>query len=178
MQVTEEIKNGNIAAFEKVFREYYAPLTLYVTSMLKDKEVAEEIVQDFFFNLWKNREHLDINTSLKSYLFQSVRNKALKYIRHENVKLKYAAMVSENIHTLEYTYNISPFELKELETKINHVLENLPKSCSQIFKMSRFEGLKYKEIAERLSISVKTVEANMTRALNEFRLHLGAYVKE
>jgi RNA polymerase sigma-70 factor, ECF subfamily len=173
MLLTEEIKNGNIAAFEKVFREFYAPLTLYVAGILKDKDVAEEIVQDFFYNFWKNRGQIDVHSSLKSYLFQSVRNRALKYIRHENVKQKYAAMVLDSSASL--SSEMSVYELKELESRINQVLDKLPPLCSQIFRMSRFEGLKYKEIAEKLSISIKTVEANMSRALTEFRQHLGAY---
>jgi RNA polymerase sigma-70 factor, ECF subfamily len=175
MLVTEEIKKGNIAVFEKVFREFYAPLTLYVTGILKDKDIAEEIVQDFFYNFWKNREQLDVHTSLKSYFFQSVRNRALKYIRHENVKQKYADMVFDSALDQVSSSGMSVYELKELENRINQVLDKLPPVCSRIFRMSRFEGLKYKEIADRLSISVKTVEANMSKALSEFRQHLGAY---
>jgi RNA polymerase sigma-70 factor, ECF subfamily len=175
MSLTEEIKKSNIAIFEKVFREYYSPLTLYVNGILKDSDLAEEIVQDFFYNFWKNREQLDVHTSIKSYLFQSVRNRALKHLRHENVKQKYASKVLDSADDKLNVTGLSVYELKELEEKINKVLDKLPPVCNQVFRMSRFEGLKYKEIAERLSISVKTVEANMSRALSEFRQQLGAY---
>jgi len=175
MPIAEKIKSGDINAFETVFREYYAPLTLYASGMLKDRDQAEEIVQDFFYNFWKNREKTTIETSLKSYLFQSIRNKVLKHIRHENVKQKYASHVLDQSMGEQAHIPMSDYELKELENMVNKVLDRLPDHCSLIFKMSRFEGLKYREIAEKLSISVKTVEVNMSKALNEFRNELRAY---
>lgn len=175
MPIEEKIRNGDISAFEKVFREYYAPLTLFANTFVKDKDVAEEIVQDFFFHYWKDREQTRIQTSMKSYFFQSIRNRALKYLRHENVKLKYASQVqNESSPTLE-TYELDVYELKELESTINNILDKLPPVCSSIFRMNRFEGLKYREIAEKLSISVKTVEANMSKALTAFRQELRPY---
>lgn len=169
----ERIKEGDIAAFETVFREYYAPLTQYVSGILKDREAAEEVVQDFFYLYWNNREKMEIKTSLKSYLYQSVRNKALKLIRHENVKQKYASHTMEVANSLQEEKN--PYEMKELQMLVSEVLARLPERCSQIFCMNRFEGLKYKEIAEQLSVSIKTVEANMSKALIEFRKALVHY---
>jgi RNA polymerase sigma-70 factor, ECF subfamily len=175
LSIYERIQHGDISAFEKVFREYYAPLTLFANSMVKDKDVAEEIVQDFFYNYWKNRDQITIQTSMKSYFFQSIKNKSLKYLRHESVKSKYATGELENLQAKNHVYQPNVYELKELETKIATVLEKLPANCSKIFKMSRFEGMKYREIAEKLSISVKTVEANMSKALTEFRNELKYY---
>jgi RNA polymerase sigma-70 factor, ECF subfamily len=175
LSIYKRIQDGDISAFEKVFREYYAPLTLFANSMVKDKDVAEEIVQDFFYNYWKNRDQITIQTSMKSYFFQSIKNKSLKYLRHESVKNKYATGVLESLQAENNVYQPNVYELKELETKIAAVLEKLPANCSLIFKMNRFEGFKYREIAEKLSISVKTVEANMSKALTEFRNELKFY---
>ncbi len=171
--VEEKIKRGDISAFENVFREYYAPLTHYANGILKDMEAAEEVVQDFFYVYWNNRNEIEIKTSLKSYLYQSIRNKALKIIRHENVKQKYAARFTEAANTSHEEKD--PYEMKELQTLVNEVLARLPERCSQIFCMNRFDGLKYREIAEQLSVSVKTVEANMGKALWEFRKALAHY---
>ncbi len=177
LSVDEKIKKGDISAFEKVFREYYAPLTLFANSMVKDKDVAEEIVQDFFYNYWKNKEQIAIQSSMKSYFFQSIRNKSLKYLRHEAVKNKYAFDVLESTGLDNQVYQPNIYDLKELEKKINDALEKLPENCRQIFKMNRFEGLKYREIAEKLNISIKTVEANISKALSQLRNELGLYKK-
>lgn len=171
--VEERIKKGDISAFENVFREFYAPLTHYANGILQDMEAAEEVVQDFFYVYWNNRHEIEIQTSLKSYLYQSVRNKALKIIRHESVKQKYAARFMEEGSNAREERN--PYELKELQALVNEVLAQLPERCSQIFCMNRFDGLKYREIAEQLSVSVKTVEANMSKALWEFRKALAHY---
>jgi RNA polymerase sigma-70 factor, ECF subfamily len=175
LSMDERIKNGDISAFEKVFREYYAPLTLFANSMVKDRDTAEEIVQDFFYNYWKNKDQIMIQTSLKSYFFQSIRNKALKHLRHESIKIRYATDVLESASPDDQIYQPDIYELKELEKRIAAVLEKLPENCRLIFRMNRFEGLKYREIADKLSISVKTVEANMSKALGEFRAELKLY---
>ena len=167
-----KIRSGDMKAFERVFREYYAPLTLYSQSFLQDKDTAEEVVQELFYHLWTNREQTEIKTSLKSYLYQSVRNRSLKVIRHQMVKQKHADFVlgysSEATHENE-------IEAKELQKVITAILSKLPEKCSLIFRMNRFEGLKYREIAEELSISVKTVEANMSRALTLLRNEMAGY---
>jgi RNA polymerase sigma-70 factor (ECF subfamily) len=175
LSVDEQIRKGDISAFEKVFREYYAPLTLFANSFVKDKDAAEEIVQDFFYNFWKNKDQIVIQSSMKSYFFQSIKNKALKYLRHESVKNKYVSDSLESEIPVNQVFQPNVYELKELEKKISDVLEKLPANCTQIFKMSRFEGLKYREIAEKLNISVKTVEANMSKALSQLRDELRLY---
>jgi RNA polymerase sigma-70 factor (ECF subfamily) len=165
-----KVKNNDVAAFEKIFREYYAPLCMYAMQFVGDQDVAEEIVQDFFYRYWKNRQKMSIRFSLKSYLYQAVRNSSLKYLRHEAVKQKYADTMNQTDRS-----SFPEYGEKELQAFIDGVLESLPDRCSKIFRMNRFEDLTYKEIAEKLSVSVKTVEADMGKALKAFRNKLSEY---
>jgi RNA polymerase sigma-70 factor (ECF subfamily) len=135
---------------------------------------AEDIVQDLFYNYWKNREKIDITTSLKSYLYQAVRNKCLKAIDHQQVKERYTnelQVQSQGDGDLTPT-NI---EAEELNQIIENTIDELPERCKEIFILNRFEGMKYHEIAQKLSISIKTVEANMGKALKIFRVNLKGY---
>ncbi|MFN2396523.1 MAG: RNA polymerase sigma-70 factor [Bacteroidales bacterium] len=165
-----KIKNNDVAAFEKIFREYYAPLCMYAMQFVDDKDVAEEIVQDFFYRYWKNRQKMNIRISLKNYLYQSVRNSSLKYLRHEAVKQKYADTINQSARS-----SFPEYGEKELQSIIDGVLESLPERCNKIFRMNRFEDLTYKKIAAKLSVSVKTVEADMGKALKAFRQKLSEY---
>ena len=168
------IRNGSLKEFERLFREFYVPLLEYSKSIIKDEAEAEEIIQDLFYNFWKNRQSLDIVTSLKSYLFRSVYNNSLQFLKHRQVKLKYEKYM---MHKPEKSVEpIDELKAKELQHLITKSLEELPERCQQIFSLNRFDGLKYKEIADKLSISIKTVEANMTKALKHFRKSLGEYV--
>lgn len=166
LSVILKIKEGDIRAFEKLFREYYDPLCRYAASLTKDMDAAEEIVQELFYTLWKERESLRVFLSLKSYLYGAVRNNALQYLEHRDVESRY----QEKVASLPADDNpgatpLSDLEYKELEGKINAALATLPERRRTIFRLHRFEGKKYAEIARQLSVSVKTVEAEMTKAL-------------
>ena len=118
--------------------------------------------------MWQDREKLNIESSLNGYLFRSVHNRCIHYFEHRKVVEKHA-----NEMAFESELNTEDpseaLQYKELQAKIAAILERLPERCGKIFCMNRFEGLKYAEIAEKLSVSVKTVEANMGKALKEFR---------
>ncbi|MDR2775360.1 MAG: RNA polymerase sigma-70 factor [Tannerella sp.] len=164
-----KIKEGDIKTFEKVFRQYYMPLCIYSSGITGRKEISEEVVQDVFYNIWKERENIRILRSVKNYLYGAVRNQSLRYLEMLSVHERYV----ENIyHEVQEASEPSPqeyLEYKELEQLINITLNKLPERRMQIFKMHRMEGKKYKEIAERFSISVKTVEAEMTKAYKTLR---------
>jgi RNA polymerase sigma-70 factor (ECF subfamily) len=169
------IKKGNIQEYELLFREYYQPLLLYAKSIIKSEPNAEEIVQDIFFGLWKNKKTLDIHTSFSAYLYKAVYNNCLQLIRQEKRKFNY----QQDKKNWNYHESMSPGEIlqyNELYDKIIEVVEDLPENCKTIFKLNRFQGLKYSEIAEKLTISIKTVEANMTKALKHLRRHMDEYV--
>ncbi len=173
--VVERIKQGDIEAYEQIFRELYSPLSGFANKMLKDHDKAEEIVQEVFYNIWKNRERLTVKVSLKSYLYKSVKNSCLQIAQHQLVKDKYKRFVTSHEGN-SYHNPQSELEVKEINQVIDKTLDTLPERCKEIFYLNRFDGLKYKEIAEKLSISQKTVEANISRALKHLRKNLKQYV--
>jgi len=171
----QKIKNGNIKAFEQVFRELYSPLAGYANKIINDNNKAEEIVQEVFYVIWKNRESITISSSIKSYLYKSVQNSCLQNIQHELVKEKYKTYII-NINENKQLGPDTEMEVQEIKNEINRTLADLPERCRDIFNMNRFEGLKYREIADKLMISQKTVEANISKALKHLRKNLKSYV--
>jgi RNA polymerase sigma-70 factor (ECF subfamily) len=166
--IIRRIRQGDAAQFEKLFRSSYVSLVRYAKTILKDHDTSEEIVQDLFFRLWQDKKKIKIESSLNGYLFRSVHNNCLHWIEHNRVVEKHAQEMA-NKHSENMENPAEEIQYKELQSKIARILERLPERCGKIFCMNRFEGLKYAEIAEKLSVSVKTVEANMGRALKEFR---------
>ena len=172
----KEIRKGNKNAFELVFKKYYSSLCVYAKKYSQNDKIAEEIVSRFFFTFYQKRETLNIDTSLRSYLYKSVRNTALNYLR-DNARM--TAGSEEELMLKEITYSDSVHETligKELEEKINKAVDSLPDQCKTIFVKSRFEGKKYKEIAAELNISINTVETQMSRALRKLRKDLQEYM--
>jgi len=171
-QIQRKIQNGDIKEYERLFLKYYEPLCHFAFTFLKDMDLAEDVVQEFFYNFWKKRESFNIKISLNSYLYQSIRNNSLHYLGHLSVREKYAETITNefNEQTIYAEQDVSG--LNELNKAIDKTLNQLPERCSRIFSMNRFEGKKYREIAEILSISVKTVEADMGKAIRVFRKSL------
>lgn len=173
-EIHRRARKDDVAAFEKLFRTYYAELVNYSYGFVKDFDAAEEIVQDFFYNYWKNRKEINIRFSVKSYLFRAVRNNSLKYLDAVAVRRRYADRILAGLKE-ETGYEDTELEYSELMKVIEETLSELPGRCGEVFRMSRFGGMKYEEIAEEMSVSVKTVEANMSKALKLLRDRLGNY---
>lgn len=169
----EAIKKNDEKAFEKLFHRYYGHLCLYASRILQDEVSAEEIVQDFFVKLWEKRKHLTIETSVKSYLYRSVRNLCLNLIQHNKTKLQHAKSVladaTQNQDAEDQFYEI------DLAKKIQESILSLPEKRQKIFRLSREDGLKYREIAEKLNLSIKTVETQMGLAIKTLREKLKNY---
>lgn len=159
--------------FEIIFRQYYEGLCRYAGMWIQDPDESEEIVQNTFVRLWEKRESLQIETSIKSYLYKSVYHSALNTIKHRKVKEQYLHMKGKEEN---YSEQDSKHSLKELESRIEKALEGLPEQCRLIFSMSRFQNLKYREIADILNISVKTVENQMGKALRLMRHNLADFL--
>lgn len=170
--IQKKIQGGDIEVFEQLFVKYYEPLCHHADKILRDMYTAEDIVQEFFYNFWKNRKTFSPKLSLNAYLYQSIRNNALRHMEHQTVKQSYAQQVFNDYQDVMAAGNQEDVELQELNKAITATLQQLPERCSRIFRMNRFEGKKYREIAEILSISVKTVEADMGKALQLFRKSL------
>lgn len=170
----KKIHSGDLKAFEKLFKELYSPLCSYSYRILQDRDKAEEIVQDIFYTIWKNRADLEIKVSLKSYLYRAVHNNCLQLIEHQAVEEKYKQFVMKR-DIMVAPDPLHEMELNEMSKLIDDTINALPERCRQIFNMNRLEGLKYREIAEILKISIKTVEADMGKALQAFRQNLKLY---
>lgn len=169
------LKAGYESSYKQLFNEYYILLSAYANKYVNDPEKAKEIVQDLFVHLFEIRNSLAINTSLKSYLYRSVKNRCLNQIRfiqlqektHENIKTEVSPSTIDEDKIYE----------AELEYRIFQIVSELPVQCQRIFKMSRLEGKKNREIAQILSLSIRTVETQISKALKILRNHLKDYLK-
>ena len=176
--IQKKIQGGDIGVFEQLFRKYYEPLCHHADKILKDMDAAEDIVQEFFYNFWKNRETFNPKLSLNAYLYQSIRNNALHQLEHQAVKQTFVQNVMNDYKDVQPSESQEDVEMHELNNVINATLQQMPERCSRIFRMNRFEGKKYREIADILSISVKTVEADMGKALQIFRKSLKEFTSD
>lgn len=156
------------ATFEELFRDYFVPLCSFAQKYIGDPDEAKDIIHHVFIGLWQKREEVDLSTSLKSYLFTGVHNRCLNFIRDRKKLVHYDAPQHES-ELGDYLESRDFLEASETEAKINRALDALPEKCREIFMMSRFDQMKYKEIAEKLDISIKTVETQMSRALKVLR---------
>lgn len=168
-------KNISKSDFEQIFNEHYSNLCAYANNFLKDIEASEEVVQEVFFKMWINRDSLEITSSLQSYLFRAVRNSSLNLIKHVNIREDYKVH-NERVIQMEEKSLEDQVIVSELEEKIRKTIDALPIERRKIFIMSRYDGLKYKEIAEKLGISIKTVENQMGSALKYLRKELADYM--
>ena len=174
---TELLRQGKELAFEKVFTTYYEALHAYAFTILGDKDMAEELVQEVFFTVWTKRDKLDIQSSLKAYLYKSVFNECMDHLKHRKHKAIHSSYVLHQAKTASFAEDADRrADLKDLEKKLQTALNDLPEQCRTIFQLSRFEGLKYQEIALHLGLSVKTVEAQMGKALKRLRISLAEFL--
>jgi RNA polymerase sigma-70 factor (family 1) len=161
-------------AFEQLFRSYYQALCRSADLILNDPDEAEETVQNIFITLWQKRGQMEITTSIKSYLYRAVRNAALNRVKHHKVRMEYSReqeiLAQSTMPSTHLSFH------NELQEQIQQAIESLPGQCRLIFKLSRFEELKYSEIAEQLGISIKTVENQMGKALKILREKLKDYM--
>jgi RNA polymerase sigma-70 factor (ECF subfamily) len=164
--------------FEKLFADWYGPLRAYASSVLRDDSLAGEAVQAVFSRLWERRDQLNVQTSIKAYLFGCVYHECVSWMRREKSRRAYRTGILARAGGEEGRSSENAFdrvEAGELEQRFQRALDELPAQCRAIFQLSRFSGLKYREIAEQLGISVKTVEAQMGKALKLLRCKLADY---
>ena len=159
-------------AFRILFYDFFAPLCVFAHRYLEEMETCEDIVQETFYRIWKNRKDLDIQISARNFLITSV-NACLDLIRKQEIEKRWIEKRLEEDTEEEYE---DLYTTQELESLLNQALDKLPEQIASTFRMNRFDGKTYVEIAEEKQISVKTVEAYMTRALKFLRIELKDYL--
>jgi len=169
----EGLKTGNQPMFDYLFHYYYSGMVAFVVKYVNNKDVAEDIVQDFFFKLWINRSRLNIQESLKSYFFTSVKNKALDYLKHQQIKEK-ANKYFEKEAVVETNEDF--LVESELRESIELAISKLPDKCREIFILNRLEGYSPKEIAQKKGVSIRTVEGHIGKGIKILRKELALHI--
>jgi RNA polymerase sigma-70 factor, ECF subfamily len=167
------VRKDDRLALNTLFANYYQKLCTFASTYLNSEEESEEVVADVFISLWKNREHLEIKNNFRAYIYIAVKHACLALIKKRRPHHEAITDSMENTFADQQTPE-QVLQLHELMDEINHTVESLPLRCRQIFIMSRYDGLKYKEIAEILSIAEKTVENQLVKALEILRLAVQA----
>ena len=175
-EILEAFGKNHDQGMEMMFKKYFALVSTVVYRILNDSEIAEDLAQEVFLSVWKNRETININSSLKSYLVRAARNKTLNYIRDNKVKTS----VSEEMPDLpDFTPGIEKeIAGKDLRKKVSQLIDMLPERCRYTFVLSRFENLTYKEIAKEMGTSEKTVENQISKALQFLRKGLANFLDD
>lgn len=176
-----QLKEGGADAFKLIYEKYFHVLYAYAFDILLNKYFAEDVTEEVFLKLWEKRNAINISSSLKSYLFKSVRNACLDFIKLKNVRQNYKEQVMnkckiEDEYELFDTYNYNTYLTKELGRKIKKEINRLPNDCRKTFKMSRYFRLKNKEIALRRNVSLSTVEKQISKALSILHEKLRDYL--
>lgn len=173
----QALKGGSKEALEFLFETYQPRLRGYALRFIPDREVVKDIIQECFINLWQKHKSIQ-SVSIQSLLFVMVRNSCLNYIKHMSVVNKYQIEYLAEIKGEEKLYHTDflsdaeyPLLYDELQNEINRVIDSLPERCREVFLLSRFDGLKNREIAEKLKISSTAVEKHIARALKNFETH-------
>ena len=171
--IIAQIRSGDLKAYESIFNAYYGALCLFAKKMLGDMDKARDVVQDIFVTLYASKETLQINTSLKSYLFKCVYNACLNNLKQQTVYAQHHAYLK---NTTTFVDDHDAILKTELEERIRVAVESLPDQCQRIFKMNRYEGRKNSDIAAELGISIRTVETQISKALSILRANLIDYL--
>lgn len=157
--------------FKELFKSHYKRLHAYACTILKDEDEAEEIIQNIFVRLWEKRERIEELQSVNAYLYRAVYNDCINHLKHEKVKISYKNHILYTNKETDY-HSQSSNKVYQLEERLRKALSELPEQCRSIFQMSRFEEMKYREIADKLGLSVKTVENQMSKALKIMRIKM------
>jgi RNA polymerase sigma-70 factor (ECF subfamily) len=172
MQIVDRLDEAALGA---LFKSHFKGLCMFAVGYVMDSEAAREIVQDSFVSLWMKRDSIDLSKPVKTYLSTTVRNKCLNYLRN-NRKFSKELLDLENISEITEYHQPDKLVEQELQKQIDKAIQELPEKCREIFVFNRHENLKYQQIADKLGISVKTVETQMSKALQHLRNRLSEYL--
>ena len=166
--VLQKLRSGDEGFYKSVFYEYYPLLTYFANKYVNDLEVAKEIVQEFFVRLYEKRFSLNIDTSFRSYLYKSIYNSCINYLNHIAVREQHHRQIKNTTYE-KSVFSEDDINMVELERKIYSEIEKLPAQCRRIFKMNRFDGFSNGEIADKLKLSKRTIETQISKALRILR---------
>ena len=179
-EVVRRLISGDEQSFEKVYRYFYPRLIYFAKQYVYDLEASKNIVQDVFTELWDRRNTLQEETNLNAWLFTVTKNKSLKIISHLKSQRNYDSYFKARQLDVNYIalsdFDTSNFVFEELQAQINAAMEKLSPACRKVFEMSRFGDRKNREIAEELNLSIKTVEAHISKALRSLKADLKDYL--
>ncbi|PST83564.1 RNA polymerase sigma-70 factor [Pedobacter yulinensis] len=177
MQLTEQTlpATGHATRFEALFKQHFGELHEYAYSILRDWDLAEDVVASMFLRLWEKYNWEEEKGAIRAYLYRSVYHDSLNYIRDQKVKTRYQTRTAHAMKD-ETDNAAGKIELSQLEKRLAAALNTLPEKCRTVFQLSRYENLKYQEISAKLGISLKTVEAHMGKALKTLRFELQEYL--
>jgi RNA polymerase sigma-70 factor (family 1) len=173
-ELMQEIKAGNMFAFDLLYKKYSKKVFKFGYSILKSTEESENLIQDVFLNIWENRHKVEKDSSIKSYVFTITYNSAISVIRRKARDEKFIEYLQSLQEVNDEPAN-AELEYNELSERLDEIIKGLPDRQKEVFLLHRIEGLKYTEIADRLNISVNTIENHMSRALKTIRKKLGNY---
>lgn len=168
--VWQKIQQKNLDVFESYYKEHYKAFFLASYNYVKTTEVAQEIVNDVFLKIWEDAEKITIESSLKAYIYRAIINRSINALNKQKRE-------SQNQRELEQThqeaYELREIEVNELKVQLYKAIDALPDQCKKVFVMSRMDGLKQQDIADKLGISIKTVKNHITHALKQLRKSTG-----
>ncbi|GAB4340121.1 MAG: RNA polymerase sigma-70 factor [Flammeovirgaceae bacterium] len=176
-KLIEEVQLGNREAWEYITKNYYPQILHFIASMVHDRETAEELVQDVFVNFWMKRDRFVITISLKAYLYRAARNHTLNYLKRRKFEQEYQKGLAQSM-ILHKNETEDEFQFSELEKALAEAIDSLPENCKEIFLMSRFEDMTYKEISQTLDIPVRTVHYQIGLALKFLREKLKGHAEQ
>lgn len=171
----QRLRSGDETAFDAIFRAHYAALVGLAERILRQRAIAEEVVQDVLAEVWRRRQEIVLSESFRAYLYRATRNRALNHIRHEKVVERSAVYQSRDPAPPR---GLAVAAEREIDAAVQRAVQSLPDRCREVFVLSRGHGLRYTEIATTLGISIKTVEAQMGRALRTLRRELSAWLPD
>lgn len=175
-ELLDRLRSGDRDAFDTIFHAHYGRLVGLAESLVRDRGSAEEVVQDVLLELWRRRHTLRLQASLSAYLYRSTRNRALNQLRHARVQRAAEPFLAEDAKSPPAADRAALQE--EIDAALREAIASLPDRCREVFELSRMAGLRYQEIADTMGISIKTVEAQMGKALRILRERLAPWLPD
>lgn len=180
--ILQKIAKGDMQAFEMFYKKYHYRLFMYARKFIADDEAIRDILQEFFTDFWENRRKFDIHTTPEGYIFRSIHNRCIDYIRKSTIRNDFTDLADVRLNEIKARYfftengPLNTVFSEDIEAIVDKVIADLPEQCRRVFLMSRKEGISTREIAEAMSLSPRTVESHVYRVLKILKTNLSDYL--